>query len=790
MRLLNCQNKIVKDLYNKIINNNDILAINVIGEIGSGKTTIIEGLLDTLKEGWSVHYINGCSEKVRPSSQIETKKRREFFPIPSLSIKLSCISLGCSFRFQEVDTIFNDIEKQFVKEINLCPDNSLIIIYNYQYLDEYTKQFVNTIIKKRISLFKKKNPVFILTSDSKISGDFIEINVKNLCSNDVQELLKNINIEKKYDINKLIKITNGNIKFISNLISYDMDIDNSSELSTIIQKRIKQISNKISTIDYQTIENICIYGSYFLKGFTLMQIAKIHDRDIDDETFYKIFCGLSNLGLFEENNNIIDFTLDKFKLLIKQKSFNYERFYFSKFYDFYSKYYDNLYDTRLKYAVELYKYNEDIKLKSKIIGLYFTECINKIYGRTLTDIKYLNEWKENLLFNFPEELYHILVKIVKKEIVLDDIKDINLLNFDILIQIEINIIKLNIFNYELDSTQISNNYLIDAIKIVNKEKKEIEKYALLRLQTSIISQLKNRSCLNDIFDDQYKLYEEMINEYIDIDCDIYYQFLNVKNRKSGLYENIDESICHLQDSISYFNKINNIYELYYSYVNLLGMFVVANDYNKANKTIIEIENLFNNNDIYFDKKYKYLNNKLLVELKMEKEKNKYIDTIKKYACLFYSLYDNYKSKVIRLNYCSLLAQLDIDKALKEINNFLIDNGNTYNFDPFYTFYLNNLKILIFIIKKDWLQAESMLQYLGKIIYPSYNNTKEYNLKRIEAFKLIIKNKIEYKTIEEYDDIIYNVLSNLSINHEYYNGKDDSWYFYSRAFILSDLQYFD
>lgn len=107
---LESQNKICKKIINivksavKSVSDNELdrrlTVINLVGEEGSGKTTICRKLLAALSD-WSAHYIL-CDETELAGSGIRTGKRRELFP--ALTVKRYSIFSVIFFRidFREI----------------------------------------------------------------------------------------------------------------------------------------------------------------------------------------------------------------------------------------------------------------------------------------------------------------------------------------------------------------------------------------------------------------------------------------------------------------------------------------------------------------------------------------------------------------------------------------------------------------------------------------------------------------------------------------------------------------
>ena len=98
MNLADYQQKIVEDIYDVFVNDDNNIVISLSGSTGCGKTTIAKGLLDYLKEDWTILFISGITPNLSPyltwhiGTQIYEKKKLDlgaeltfgidFIPIP------------------------------------------------------------------------------------------------------------------------------------------------------------------------------------------------------------------------------------------------------------------------------------------------------------------------------------------------------------------------------------------------------------------------------------------------------------------------------------------------------------------------------------------------------------------------------------------------------------------------------------------------------------------------------------------------------------------------------------
>ena len=318
---------------------------------------------------------------------------------------------------------------------------------------------------------------------------------------------------------------------------------------------------------------------------------------------------------------------------------------------------------------------------------------------------------------------------------------------------------------------------------------------MITLQEAILSEVINHSTLYDIFDKQIDNFNKFINNYRSVNESLYKEYLNRFKRRSALYLNCDMSIRNLKDAISYFKENENIYELYNCYVNLLGLYAVSSRYNsnECKNCIKDFEKILKANKLTFAESYKYKHNKLLIGFLKSKDKCK---TDKEYADLAKSYYNKYKMansknaiNIMRLNRISLCCLFDVEQAHNEIDEFLNDLLMLRNLDHFYYINLINLNCMLYIVEKNWKKAEDVLKLITNYQIPIFNGAERYYIKRIKTLNVIIKNRIECSNILEYDKLIYDINSQGLYNQPRYIGEEAGWDFYSKSFILTDVQYF-
>lgn len=202
--------------------------------------------------------------------------------------------------------------------------------------------------------------------------------------------------------------------------------------------------------------------------------------------------------------------------------------------------------------------------------------------------------------------------------------------------------------------------------------------------------------------------------------------------------------------------------------------------------------MLKNNKLTFVDNYKYKHNKLLIDYLKDKDKCR---NEKEYVLLAEEYYQKYKNanakvrtNIMRLNQVSLCCLYNAKQALAEIDKFLEDLLKKRNFDHFYSIHLKNLKCMIYIVEKDWQNAEKVLRSMTEKV-PIFNGAQRYYMKRVETLKLVIENKIVCKNIMDYDNLIYKLNEEGCYGLPKYIGEETGWNFYSKSFLLTDVQYF-
>lgn len=802
MKLLESQENTICEIV-KIINEmnnanaeNRFNIINIIGDKGIGKSTIANEILLRLPNKWRVHQIIGNDRDETEGANINTTRRIEFYPNPGFSLRIGIVSLSSTFRFQESDSIFKDIEKQYLRDIKKDCGYSVIFVDNYENLDNFTRKFVNTISSyDRIDKFYKHFPVLIIiTSEKRVFGDD-EIKVfkaVDITEKDIERIGENNLSNSRI---KQIKLLSGNnLKFVNMLVN--SDIDTLESVSHIIDKRLDEIS-KISQINNKyDIEDICVCGAYFEHGFTAEHVFNVIQK-YSIEQIYELFINLNKYLIFENKSSIINFSVEDFKHAFIARRIDFEQIYFNRMANFYQKYYDYKYNTRANFEYRIFLHNNNPLNKDKAIALIFMGIVTLIYERKITQQKEIED-KLSKFYNidFPQNLKEILFSVVDNKVTFEQLDSLVLSDYDNILAAEIMRMKLIVMQKTVYETEKINNNIITAISYAKDLAFDNdEKYLLITLQDAIVSAIVNRSTLFALFDKEIKSSLEYIKKYKYVNGYIYNEYINRYKRKSALHLNCDMSIRNLKDAIAHFEANKNVYELFNCYVNLLGVYSVSSGYKSSEcKNYCEkFENFLKSCKITFPEQYKCQHNKYLLDFLSQiydcNKDVKYISLAKNFYQKYKSLNDKVNKNVVRLNQVSLCCVFDESKAENEINSFIYELSKMRNSDHFYLINLLSLKCSLLIIKREWQKAEGILELMGTYEFPIFNSAERYYKKRMETLKIIIDNKITCSSILEYDKLIYNINSQGLYGMPIYFGEEIGWNFYSKMFIMTDVQFF-
>lgn len=795
---------IVEDIIQFEDSKKNVAVFNLVGEDGCGKSVVVKNVIEHLPVGWSKQIIVGSENNILPNASLQICPREEVYLLPSFSLKCEILTLGLGLRFQEADSIFNDMQKKFIKTVNQTNGKCLIIVDNFDKLDEVSYKFVNSILNRGLSenWFKSYPIAFLLTTKSCISGVEKVYNMPKLSDEELQLLAKS-----KYQLSldnvqlqRILEITNGNVKFINCILNANSTIDNEYTINSIVEKRIKEISNVCHISDIKSIEKICICGAYFEKGFTTDYLFKIfNDYKYDD--IVELLFELSDLGLIEDQNGYKNYTVESIKNVLKGKSHGLEITYFRYMYHFYSEYYDYQYSTRLHFLYNIYLLDSQDSNIDQLHSLIFMSIVSLIYNRVIVNKegvdKYLNKYP---LICLDNNLINALYDIADNRLTFNFFRRLSIQNFDNLMLCEIMRLTLNSIPNQVETTETINHLILDAIELrenLSESTNKREKFAIFMLQEAIVSQLINRSTLFEKFNEQKDIYKTSLQTCKNFNKELYDELQNRFKRKSALFMSCDFTLQYLEDANKFYIDNKNIYEQYKVLVNMLGMYcIMSRVQNEQCTSIIEsVEQLLNDNShISFSEVYKFHNNKLLFEFLEQiyncKTSTRYIKIAKKFLSKYNKLYKTYNKNLVRLNAVALKCIADPENAMHDVDLFLRDLAHAQNTDAFYQYFLRNYKIMLYIIAKDWVNAKKQLDKIDILTLPIFNDANKHYKKRLDALRVIITNQVECANIWDYDNLIYNIYSRSLLGEDYYVGNDETWKFISKSFIMTDAQFFD
>ncbi|WDF49227.1 hypothetical protein PQ460_14530 [Paenibacillus sp. KACC 21273] len=286
------------------------------------------------------------------------------------------------------------------------------------------------------------------------------------------------------------------------------------------------------------------------------------------------------------------------------------------------------------------------------------------------------------------------------------------------------------------------------------------------------------------YDNSEKIAHELrqfVNENSEIEL---YNYMNqIINRKSFIFETILLSKTHVEDSVEYFQRIEDYTQYYFSLCNYSGILLVLGEYDKSISHLQACLNLIKTYDyITFPAHQKIYNNLFLAEFLVTFRGSKFLDsekldiTIKK----FKNEISDIPSEKDAIMYINLINLYIIKKEYSTCHNLLYvlkKNILLDNQDSFYDYYINNIYVALNIVQENWSEAELYIEKLINIFPEFHKKNAKKIYHRNNVLKQLIKQRICLEPVQ---------LDDWCLNNS--EKEDIGSQFYSRLFLFSDLQF--
>ena len=288
MNLADYQQKIVEDIYDVFVNDDNNIVISLSGSTGCGKTTIAKGLLDYLKEDWTILFISGITPNLslyltwHIGTQIYEKKKLDlgaeltfgidFIPIPitlELNGNISVQKENYILTPSEV-AILSGIMKQVSSNSNI-----LIIADNYDLWDVPSKQFLEKLLLPELNLLKHVRLATLVLSQKSITLHAkiarMSIQIEDISDGDLLFVLRQNGFSQRINL-KDIRACAGNDLFLACMAAeYYKNAENTGHITInfneIMDKRCRMLPETEQKA-CQVLQPLSIIDSYFTRQET------------------------------------------------------------------------------------------------------------------------------------------------------------------------------------------------------------------------------------------------------------------------------------------------------------------------------------------------------------------------------------------------------------------------------------------------------------------------------------------------------------------------------------------
>ena len=814
MNLSDYQKNIMEKIYKWLIYTDDNMLISLSGDEGSGKTFIANSLINLLKEDWSVLFINGITPNLSPyltwhiGTEIYEKKKLDLgatltFGINSALIPVT-MEVSGNFLYKGNNYILTPSEESILSGIIKMSSgysNLLIIADNYNLWDIPSKKFLEKLLLPELKLLEDlKLAVLILTCDDlefKSNITQHKIKISDIPDEDLLFILRQNFFSQRINLREIRACAGNNISLACMVAEYYKNVgQTTTNFNVIMEKRCKMLPESKQEV-CKVLEPLSIIDTYFTRQETAFFLEPTAISSEEKNYIAEEYLEIAEEQAFITGEERYCFTNKKIRQYFKNHIAKKERLYHKKF------------ATYLQINHPEDYYNRGRHLSLSLLKNEFNSIIESLQLLFLSYIRRASE-----IGNF-EDIYNIkydinrMIQMLKPE--LKDYQKDTLKNF-------FNGYKF-FFKYDYKNTIICLQRIVPSrlCKVCLAETQRILLLCQIQLANNFLLQQKMADELYETInspefqeDEQYcRAALVLLDAYIDksnvqektktlkrkfiqliqnhTGSLAFEEFEATYNRKSALYYTANIAKYQTQQSIEFYRDHYNKNGLYMALCNHAGNAIISGDYSTAKESLEECKNIvMAENTRYYPSFYKIENNIILLSyLKKEQEllmKFADITDIAKHGAEeFFGIINNQKdevSYVVYLNYLSLLmlsGSSDIHKEIMQATVELVE------IDEYYQYYLHDLKFAYEVIySKNYEKAEEELQILINLDVPLLHEYRQIFLKRQMLQRKILNTLLStINTPIEYHKLLLNGCEHT---------QDNSYKFYGRGFLLSDLQF--
>lgn len=817
MNLADYQEKIVDDIYNVLVNDDNNIVISLFGCTGCGKTTIAKGLSDKLKEDWSILFISGITPNLSPyltwhvGTHIYEKKKLDlgaeltfgidFIPIPitlGLNGNISAEKENYILTPSEV-AILSGIRKQVSSNSNI-----LIVADNYDLWDIPSKQFLEKLVLPELNLLKHVRLAALILSEKGVTlhAKIVQINIpiENISNEDLLFILRQNGFSQRINL-KDIRVCSGDDLFLACMAAkYYKNGENTKHeainFNELMDKRCRMLPEAEQKA-CQVLQPLSIIDSYFTRQETAFFLDSLQITEEEKNYIAEEYLEIAEEHAFISGEENYYFSNEKIRKYFKSLIAKKERFHHKKFANYLQTYHPEDYYNRGKHlSFSLLKNEFKSVIESwQLLFLAYIRRASEVGD--FSDIYHILDDINNLIHQLKPESETAQLETLKA--LINGYKSFAKYDYK----------KTMIYLQTIMPSRLCNACLAESQRILLLCQIQLadNSIAMLRLADDLYETINapdfqedEQYCraalvLFDAYIDKSNVQEKnkvIKRRFIQIIQShtgslVFEEFEAAYNRKAALYFAAIIAKRQTQQSILFYREHYNKNGLYMALCNHSGNSIVSDDYIAAREALSECENMvLSDNNWYYPSYYKIENNKLLLSF-LEKEKmalitHANISTIaKESAKEFLSIIGDQKdevSHVIYLNYLSLLMLSGSERIHTEMLKAFTE---LTEIDEYYQYYLHDLKFAYEVIyNQNHKKAKEELILLVNLDVPLLHEYRKIFLKRQNVQKKIIEKELCVgKDPVKYHHILLDECSHI---------QDPSCRFYGRGFLLSDLQF--
>lgn len=809
MNLARYQEQIADKIYDLLIMNDQELYINLYSSPGSGKTTIANSIIDSLKENWKIFYIEGIDNNLSPyltwfiGTKLHSAKKWDFDS--KLSFGVDFIPVSCSLEFglprkEYANYILSPSEEailQDIKKQSYSCDNILLIIDNYELWDVPSKLFLQKLLLPQLDLVDEFRLNVLILSNTKVSmdnnNDWHYFSIENIEDDDILFILHQNGFSSQMDLSAIKTFAGTDLSLVLMVGKYyDESRNTFSHIDKILEYKIDHLQ-KNEQEACKILEPLSIIDSFFSQEEAAFFISSTLEYNITDISKAEEYLCCAEKQKFIIGSESYRFTNDILKSYFYSRLSRKAKYLHRQFSTYLNTRHPDDYYSRAKH-LQCSIWKNDVILISEAWQLYFLA-----YSRLSAD------------FGWDNDIYEIVPKIYEL------LQQLDIVHYNAQKSTFDNCIKgyLAFTKYDyrtaisylqgISPMQLCLPLRAEIFRIVtlchiqlceNKSQiyqSSLELYNLIESEEFNEDEQYCRAALVllDVYIDKSNDYNkvqvlkrkltQLINKHLN--SPTFLDFYACFNRKSALYYSATIACRQTQESIIFYRSNNNQTGLYMALCNHAANAIVSGDYESANKSLEECSKLIDSYpNRYFPSHYKLDNNNALLSYLVAEQRtiNDRINIAQKAREDFLKLLgrnEDEVSHVILLNYLSLSVLSNSEGYNNELEkaNQLLEQT-----DEFYQFYLHDLNFASAILSGNSQTAQKELDILNNLDVPLLHPYEPiFRARRQVQSELLNDSRCIVGKPKEYDDLVKRACSHI---------QDSCNVFYGRGFLLSDLQF--